>query len=262
MELIKITQNEQGEQLVSGRELHEKLEITERFNRWFERMLKYGFVENIDFTSVKSFTVVNNGARKEVDEYILKLDMAKQICMLQRSELGSKFRMYFIECEKKLKEITQATQQQRLYERSPQELLADNAIALNRMFESLNLNIPKELIVSTAIDGTRNSIGYDFPEVRLLLNKQDEEQYHSASGLLGRLGVKRNRTNETLVLLGLQIKGTTTMQPYALTELGKEYGVERTYTNKGHQGYEIKWKETLLGFVKDNFENIPKEFIK
>lgn len=103
-ELIKVTQNEKGEQLISARELHKKLGITERFNSWFERMLKYGFIENVDFTSVKDFTVVNNGAKKEIDEYILKLDTAKQICMLQRNELGTKFRLYFIECEKKLLE--------------------------------------------------------------------------------------------------------------------------------------------------------------
>lgn len=115
MELIKITTNEQNEQLVSARELHAKLEITERFNNWFERMLKYGFVENVDFTSVKSFTVVNNGAKKEIDEYILTLDTAKQICMLQRNELGTKFRMYFIECEKKLKiQQPEITEEQKL----------------------------------------------------------------------------------------------------------------------------------------------------
>lgn len=114
MELIKITQ-QNGEQLVSARELHAKLEITERFNSWFERMLKYGFVENVDFTSVKSFTVVNNGAKKEIDEYILTLDTAKQICMLQRNELGTKFRMYFIECEKKLKmQQPEITEEQKL----------------------------------------------------------------------------------------------------------------------------------------------------
>ena len=103
LELIKVTQ-QNGEQLVSARELHKKLEITERFNSWFDRMLKYGFIENVDFTSVKDFTVVNNGAKKEIDEYILKMDMAKQICMLQRNELGTKFRLYFIECEKQLKQ--------------------------------------------------------------------------------------------------------------------------------------------------------------
>lgn len=103
-ELITIRQNEAGEQLVSARELHKKLEISERFNNWFERMLKYGFIENIDYTGCKIF---NTQAKQELDEYILKLDMAKQICMLQRSELGTQFRIYFIECEKRLKEVTQ-----------------------------------------------------------------------------------------------------------------------------------------------------------
>lgn len=103
-ELITIKQNEAGEQLVSARELHKKLEISERFNNWFERMLKYGFIENIDYTGCKIF---NTQAKQELDEYILKLDMAKQICMLQRSELGTQFRIYFIECEKRLKEVAQ-----------------------------------------------------------------------------------------------------------------------------------------------------------
>ena len=103
-ELITIKQNEAGEQLVSARELHKKLEISERFNNWLERMLKYGFIENIDYTGCKIF---NTQAKQELDEYILKLDMAKQICMLQRSELGTQFRIYFIECEKRLKEVAQ-----------------------------------------------------------------------------------------------------------------------------------------------------------
>lgn len=103
-ELITIKQNETGEQLVSARELHKKLEITERFNNWFDRMLKYGFIENVDYTGCKIF---NTQANQELDEYILKIDMAKQICMLQRSEKGTEFRLYFIECEKRLKQIAQ-----------------------------------------------------------------------------------------------------------------------------------------------------------
>ena len=75
-ELIPI--NYEGEQpTVSARELYTGLEITDRFSRWFERMSAYGFSEGNDFTSVKSSTVVNNGAVRELDDYILKLDMAK-----------------------------------------------------------------------------------------------------------------------------------------------------------------------------------------
>lgn len=149
-----------------------------------------------------------------------------------------------------------------LSEKTPYEILEDNGKALNSFFSNLGLNIPKEIIASTAIIGTQNSTGYDFSEVKLLLNKKDEEDYHSASGLLMKLGIKRNRTNETLTLLGLQTKGTTSMQPYVLTDLGKKYGVERTYTNKNHQGYEIKWKESVLEYIKEHKNDIPVEFFK
>lgn len=89
-----------GIQAVSARELYKGLEITDRFNRWFESLLKYGFVENEDFTSVKTSTLVNNGAKREIDDFVISLDMAKQICMLQRSEQGKKYRQYLINLEK------------------------------------------------------------------------------------------------------------------------------------------------------------------
>lgn len=76
-EFIPIYETDKGEKVVYGRDLHEGLEITDRFSRWFERMLAYGFEEDVDYTSVKSSTVVNNGAVRELDDYILKLDMAK-----------------------------------------------------------------------------------------------------------------------------------------------------------------------------------------
>lgn len=101
-ELIKITEYK-GNQAVSARDLHKFLEITERFSSWFERMLQYGFIENQDFTSAKSFTLVNNGAQREIDDYALTLDCAKEISMIQRSKKGKEAREYFIECEKQLR---------------------------------------------------------------------------------------------------------------------------------------------------------------
>ena len=95
-ELIKI--NNDG--LVSARELYEFLGATERFSAWFDRYCKYGFEENIDYTSVKSFTVVNNGAKKEIQDYALTIDMAKEFSMLSRSEKGKQARKYFIQIEK------------------------------------------------------------------------------------------------------------------------------------------------------------------
>ena len=98
-ELIPI--NYEGEQpTVSARELYTGLEITDRFSRWFERMSTYGFSEGNDFTSVKSSTLVNNGAEREITDYRVSIDMAKQICMIQRSEKGRQYRQYFLDLEK------------------------------------------------------------------------------------------------------------------------------------------------------------------
>ena len=87
-------------QTVSARELYAELEVTDRFSRWFERMTAYGFTENEDFTSVKSSTVVNNGAERELQDYELSVDMAKHICMVQRTEKAKEVRQYLLDLEK------------------------------------------------------------------------------------------------------------------------------------------------------------------
>lgn len=90
-----------GLQVLSARDLYEKLEITDRFSRWFESLLKYGFQENVDFWCVKTSTQQNQyGGVKELDDFSLTLDMAKQICMIQRSEKGRQYREYLLKLEK------------------------------------------------------------------------------------------------------------------------------------------------------------------
>lgn len=110
-ELIKITTNEQGVQCVSARELHGGLEVKSKFADWIKnRINKYGFEENEDYIWVSKNleTQRNNGQRGVTTEkdYIITVDMAKELCMVENNELGRKFRKYFIECEKKLREIT------------------------------------------------------------------------------------------------------------------------------------------------------------
>ena len=100
-ELIKITTNDEGKQLVSARELHEGLEIKTRFNDWVNRMIEYGFEENIDYTAITQKRVTAQGNEISFTDYIITIDMAKEICMIQRTDLGRKYRKYFIECEKK-----------------------------------------------------------------------------------------------------------------------------------------------------------------
>lgn len=97
-ELIKITTNEVGEPTVLGRELHDFLGVTTRYNDWFPRMVEYGFTEGKDFYSFLSKTS-ETGGRPSTD-HLLTIDMAKEICMIQRTEVGKKARQYFIQVEK------------------------------------------------------------------------------------------------------------------------------------------------------------------
>lgn len=97
-ELIPI--NYDGEQpMVSARDLHTGLEIKSNFTTWFDRMCEYGFTE-LDYK--KCFPNLESGCNggQNMIDYQISVDMAKQICMIQRSEKGRQYRQYFIDLEK------------------------------------------------------------------------------------------------------------------------------------------------------------------
>jgi len=98
-ELIKTEQNEQGEVIVSGRELHDFLEVGTEYRKWFPRMTEYGFEENVDYVRV-SQKCPTLGGMQEIVDHAVKIDMAKEIAMLQRSERGKQARQYFLQLEK------------------------------------------------------------------------------------------------------------------------------------------------------------------
>lgn len=102
-ELIKVTKDDNGNSVVSGRELHDFLEVQTPYRAWFPRMVEYGFTENVDFTSFVQKCTKPNGGRPTQD-HALTLDMAKEISMIQRTEKGKQARQYFIDVEKAYKE--------------------------------------------------------------------------------------------------------------------------------------------------------------
>lgn len=100
-EIIKI--NYESEQpTVSARELHEGLEIKTAFKDWFPRMTAYGFEENQDFILVAQKRATNNPKNPitTCNDYQISIDMAKQICMIQRTDKGKQYRQYLIDLEK------------------------------------------------------------------------------------------------------------------------------------------------------------------
>ena len=93
-ELIRINYDSERP-TVNGRDLHEALQVKTAYKDWFPRMCEYGFVEGRDFCS---FLSESSGGRPAVNHQ-LTIDMAKQLCMIQRTDIGRKFRQYFIQAE-------------------------------------------------------------------------------------------------------------------------------------------------------------------
>ena len=98
-QLIKVTVKG-DQQLVSARELHKALRLTTRFSKWVDQNF-HDFESGIDFMSVTGVTDMPNGGTKPIQDYAVTIDMAKQLCMMSHTELGKKYRRYFIELERK-----------------------------------------------------------------------------------------------------------------------------------------------------------------
>lgn len=98
-ELIKVNYDTEHP-TVSARDLHEGLDVGTKFATWFPRMAEYGFTENVDYrTCYPNLGSESHGGQNMVD-YEISVDMAKQICMIQRSEKGKQYRQYFLNLEK------------------------------------------------------------------------------------------------------------------------------------------------------------------
>lgn len=98
-ELINVTLNENHEPVVSARQLHETLEVKTEYKKWFKRMTEYGFTENEDFVKVTQ-KCLTSSTGQNITDHVIKLDMAKEIAMIQRTDKGKEVRTYFIQVEK------------------------------------------------------------------------------------------------------------------------------------------------------------------
>lgn len=99
-ELIKINYENADRPTVMGRELHEVLEVKTKYADWFKRMCEYGFAENTDFVAISQKRETAQGNETTYNDHQLTIEMAKEICMIQRTDKGKQCRHYFLELEK------------------------------------------------------------------------------------------------------------------------------------------------------------------
>lgn len=103
----------QTQALVNARDLHQFLESKQHFADWIKnRINEYGFTQDVDFLSVHTVMSTEAGffgrREKTVTDYHLSLDMAKELCMVERNDKGRQARRYFIEMEKQAKALPDA----------------------------------------------------------------------------------------------------------------------------------------------------------
>lgn len=203
--LIKVYENDRKEQLVDARELHEKLESKRDFSNWIaDRIEKYSFADNIDFTTI---LLKSTGGRPRI-EYALTLDTAKEIAMVENNEQGRKIRRYFIEVEKKARNMFEipktlpealrkaAELAEQLEEQKPKVLFAEsvetskNSVLINELSKILKQN------------------GYDIGQNRLF------EKLRNEGYLIKQKGQNWNLPTQKSMEMGLfEVKKTVVNKP-------------------------------------------------
>lgn len=239
-ELLKI--NYETEQpTVSARELYEGLEIKTAFKDWFPRMAAYGFEENQDFILVAQKRATNNPKNPVAtyNDYQISVDMAKQICMIQRSEKGKQYRQYFIDLEKAWNTPEQIfARALKMADQKIEKLKESNA----GLLEDVERMKPKA-IFADAVSASTSSIligdlakllrqnGVDTGQKRLFEQLRNE-------GYLMKTGSSRNMPKQKYVANGFfQIKETVISNPDGSVRMTKTTKV----TGKGQQYFLNKY---------------------
>lgn len=197
--LEQLVSTKDGTTLVSGRLLHKYLDIKRDFPTWIRTMLDYGFAKERDYYEFSPKMGKNAGKGRPKKEYALKMDMAKEICMIQRSEKGRAARQYFIECEKRLHEQPQVkepqpTMTQEEFELRTKEVNFKQAELLNQLAEDVPVQEYKQVLKAYAAKSLVGSFILPLPEAK--------EKMYSPTEIAKLLGCSANFVGKLISKIG------------------------------------------------------------
>lgn len=243
-EIIKI--NYESEQpTVSARELYEGLEINTRFNDWYKRMCEYGFAENVDYQAITQKRVTAQGNETTFMDYEISIDMAKQICMIQRTDKGKQYRQYFLDLEKAWNTPEQVMARAlKIANNEIDKLKADNRV----LIADTERMKPKE-IFADAVSSSKDSCligdlakiicqnGYKIGRNRLF-------EWMKTNGYLIKGGSSKNMpTQKAMEMKLFEVKETTITTPDGSTNVKRTTKV----TGKGQVYFVNKFAEEVEG---------------
>ena len=160
-ELIKVEVNDNQEPIVSARELHKVLGVSKRFSMWWETQIGYGFTENEDYVGCTCRYAANQyGGEQELQDYAMKLDMAKELAMVSKTEKGKEVRKYFIQVEKDFN--------------SPEKIMARALKIAENTINTLSTKIEEQRpLVEFAETVANSSDNIDMNEMAKICNKEN-----------------------------------------------------------------------------------------
>lgn len=263
-ELIKIEKSNVGGDLietVNARELHQFLEVGKDFSSWIKnRIEQYGFVDGVDFVSMEA-APKNGGAgnRGFKVEYYIAIDMAKELAMVERSDKGREARRYFIECEKRLKQVT--NQPVPLLSEYEKDLKVIGVIAeVLRVSESSKLGMVKTycekhvsrvapLLPSYAVDSPTGSTAGSSEPMMPISNVVE--------GIMS--AAKANKALDKAGLLEQRFRKSSNGEKafWSVTEKGLNYGKNITSPHNQRETqphWYVSKKEDLVNIIKDNMQ--------
>lgn len=237
-ELIKITE-QNGKRAVNARELHQFLGVGKDFSSWIkERISKYGFIEDQDYSSFTEIGEREVGATVR-KEYALSLDMAKELSMVENNEKGRQARKYFIECEKVVSKQT--------------SLLEDKLKVIDFATRFLNLNDASKLKMLKAVTEPLGLPTPDYVPSKGILKSASELLKEHNAGIsaqaFNKLAIKEGYLEEKIR------KASNGKSKFfkSITSKGENFGENQVSPNNP--------KETQPSWYEDKFDELLKNLL-
>lgn len=221
---------EKGNLEVSGRELHMFLGVNTPYHKWFPRMTEYGFTEGQDYTVTDKNVHNSSGGKQVVIDHQMTLDMAKEICMLQRTPKGKMAREYFIQIEKKWN--------------SPEQILARAYQITKQMLDESNVKLAESV----------KKIEELHPKAKVYDHFIEKDHTVGMRDLCNELGINRNMLAWILKHYKIAYYQSRRWKPYANYRDSKYVVVKDGMTAQGYPYSQLRFTMEGKELIKTLFD--------
>ena len=248
-EIVSVYENKNGERLINARELHEKLGNKRKFADWIKQRIEhFKFIEDQDFFRFHNFVKrdQNDNLGNTIIEYYISMDMAKELCMVENNDNGRNIRKYFIEVEKRYRNIVE----------NPHSIFDVMRMALNQIEEN-----EKQIGL---IQSQTNDNAKEIEDIKKKIDVIIQKDYCLASDIAENLGIYSENDLPHSNFIGAIAR-----------TLGMKISYKHYYEDdkvaivpdisKGNQYYQVYYKpkavEEITKWFNDNKEDMEYKII-